>query len=94
MVDCQVFWAPGKCSTGKKCPFGEKMPLYDFACTECGTRFEKQIPFTGDLSHLTCPQGHRAVRRIYSAPQVVFKGSGWYSTDQRSGATPAASTNK
>lgn len=68
------------------------MPLYDFACTECGTRFEKQIPFSGSQDYVTCPRGHRAVRRIYSSPQVVFKGNGWYITDHRN--TSAAATNE
>ena len=66
------------------------MPLYDFACTECGTKFEKQLPFSGSQHDITCPRGHRAVRRIYAPPQVVFKGSGWYITDHRK-ASPAGS---
>jgi len=66
------------------------MPLYDFACTECGTKFEKQLPFSGSQYDVTCPRGHRAVRRIYAPPQVVFKGSGWYITDHRK-ASPAGS---
>jgi putative FmdB family regulatory protein len=71
------------------------MPLYDFACAECGTKFEKQISYSGTFSDLTCPKGHRAVKRIYSAPQVVFKGGGWYIKDSRSGvAAPAASTSE
>lgn len=66
------------------------MPLYDFACTECGTKFEKQIPFSGSPRDVVCPKGHSAVRRVYSSPQVVFKGSGWYITDHRK-ASPAGS---
>jgi putative FmdB family regulatory protein len=30
-----------------------------------------------------CPNGHRRTRRVFSAPAVVFRGSGWYSTDSR-----------
>jgi putative FmdB family regulatory protein len=67
------------------------MPLYDFSCTECGMKFEKRVPYAGNFSDLTCPKGHHAVRRLYSAPQVVFKGGGWYINDSRSGS--AASTN-
>jgi putative FmdB family regulatory protein len=71
------------------------MPLYDFSCTECGAHFEKQISYSGNFRDLTCPNGHRAVQRIYSAPKVVFKGAGWYINDSRSGSTPAAaSTSK
>ncbi len=68
------------------------MPFYDFSCAECGTRFEKQVSYSGNLSDLACPKGHHAVRRIYSAPQVVFKGGGWYINDSRSGASPATSS--
>jgi putative FmdB family regulatory protein len=70
------------------------MPLYDFSCTECGARFEKQISYSGNFANLTCPKGHRAVQRIYSAPKVVFKGAGWYITDSRSAAPASASTTK
>lgn len=67
------------------------MPVYDFTCAECGARFEKRIPFAGNHQDVTCPQGHRAVRRMYAPPQVVFKGSGWYVTDHRKPA-PSART--
>jgi putative FmdB family regulatory protein len=71
------------------------MPLYDFSCTECGVKFEKRVPFQTNQADVTCPKGHRAVRRIISPPQVVFKGSGWYSTDHRGGGKPTtASTTK
>lgn len=70
------------------------MPLYDFACTECGTRFEKQIPFSGSQDAVACPRGHRAVRRIYSPPQVVFKGNGWYITDHRNTSAAGSATNE
>lgn len=59
------------------------MPLYDFSCPTCGQVFERNIPNSGNLSSVRCPAGHKHARRIYRAPQVVFKGSGWYSTDHR-----------
>jgi len=59
------------------------MPLYDFSCVECGMKFEKHVPFQANLADVTCPKGHRAIQRIFSPPQVVFKGSGWYSSDHR-----------
>ncbi len=69
------------------------MPRYDFVCAECGTKFEKQIPFSGSQPDVTCPRGHRAVRRIYSSPQVVFKGSGWYINDHRQASPGAAAAS-
>jgi putative FmdB family regulatory protein len=66
------------------------MPLYDFSCTKCGAIFEKHVPFQANKTNVTCPKGHRVVRRIFSPPQVVFKGSGWYSTDQGGSGNSAA----
>lgn len=70
------------------------MPRYDFLCTVCGSKFERQISFHGNTSQVVCPHGHRQVRRVFTAPSVVFKGSGWYVTDHRdngnSTATPKA----
>jgi putative FmdB family regulatory protein len=59
------------------------MPSYDFTCKVCGAKFERIVPFDGDASLVTCPNGHHQVRRLYTAPSVIFKGSGWYSTDHR-----------
>lgn len=67
------------------------MPLYD---TECGTTFEKQIPLSGSQRNVICPKGHRAVRRVYSSPQVVFKGSGCYITDHRKAIPAGSATSK
>lgn len=59
------------------------MPAYDFICDICGLAFEKNIRFGEDNHIAICPNGHTHVRRIYSAPAVVFKGHGFYSTDNR-----------
>ena len=64
------------------------MPRYDFSCSTCGRAFEKDLPLDADRSRVRCPAGHRDVHRVYRAPSVVFKGSGFYITDHRSG--PAA----
>lgn len=60
------------------------MPTYTFVCETCKTEFEKYIPFSEDPNGQTCPKGHRTVRRIFSAPVIVFKGKGFYVTDNRS----------
>jgi|YelNatPaOPRAMG01_1025707.scaffolds.fasta_scaffold24557_3 putative FmdB family regulatory protein len=59
------------------------MPVYEFVCSTCGAHFEKWISFRQNGDEVTCPNGHKQVARVYSAPAVVFKGSGWYSTDHR-----------
>lgn len=56
------------------------MPTYEYQCPVCGLRFERVQHFS-DPPLTTCPAGHRGVRRIYSPPPIIFKGSGFYTTD-------------
>lgn len=60
------------------------MPLYEYECQECGTRFEvlqrlKERP----LKKAECDacEEVRPVSRLVSAPAFQFKGEGWYVTD-------------
>ena len=58
------------------------MPVYEYECLECGLNFERLQHFNDP--HVTqCPRGHRNVRRVFSPPAIVFKGSGFYVTDNR-----------
>ena len=59
------------------------MPVYQFQCALCGELFEKNLPFSSDLSQVICPNGHIQVQRVYKAPPVMFKGSGYYITDKK-----------
>ena len=56
------------------------MPLYEYECTECGQRTELIQRF-GDPPLEKCPQCGSNVRKLFSAPAVQFKGTGWYVTD-------------
>ena len=70
------------------------MPTYQYACTECGHRFEEVQSFSEDsLTH--CPQCDGRLRKVFNAVSVVFKGSGFYRTDSRAGseAAPAAAAS-
>ncbi|NPA26272.1 MAG: FmdB family transcriptional regulator [Chloroflexi bacterium] len=72
------------------------MPTYTFKCDVCGVTFDKWLSFRDDQSQVRCPNGHTQVHRVYYAPAVVFKGSGFYVTDNRgsnSGSKPAAKTD-
>ena len=61
------------------------MPTYQYACTECGHRFEAVQAFSDDA--LTqCPECGGKLRKVYGSVGVVFKGSGFYRTDSRSGS--------
>ncbi|MDY7040443.1 MAG: FmdB family zinc ribbon protein [Chloroflexota bacterium] len=58
------------------------MPTYEYKCEICGARFTRWQHFTDPPVQL-CPNGHHTVRRVFSPPAIVFKGSGFYVTDNR-----------
>jgi putative FmdB family regulatory protein len=59
------------------------MPLYTYRCNECDHEFQVRQRMVDDP--LTeCPVCDGSVRRIVSSVGVVFKGSGFYVTDNRS----------
>lgn len=60
------------------------MPTYAYGCDNCGVRFDRYQSF--DAPPLTeCPEcGEAALRKLYQPVGIVFKGSGFYSTDHRS----------
>jgi putative FmdB family regulatory protein len=59
------------------------VPTYQYACTACGEQLEAVQSFT-DPALTECPQCGGALRKVFSAVGVVFKGSGFYKTDSRS----------
>jgi putative FmdB family regulatory protein len=59
------------------------MPVYRFKCNECGEVFDQKLSFDEADKKLRCPQGHDQVQRVFFAPTIVFKGSGFYVTDHR-----------
>jgi len=58
------------------------MPIYEYECLTCGTLFEKRQSFS-DAPEAECPNGHDDTRRLLATPTIVFKGSGFYVTDNR-----------
>lgn len=69
------------------------MPTYQYACKECDHRFE-QVQAFSDASLTECPRCHGHLRKVYGSVGVVFKGSGFYRTDSRSGASTASEPAK
>jgi putative FmdB family regulatory protein len=58
------------------------MPMYTYRCKKCGVRFDRLSSFYAKpLTH--CPECHGTVRRLLQPAGIVFKGSGWYSTDSK-----------
>lgn len=58
------------------------MVTYEYACDVCKESFEVR-QHIGDPAPATCPEGHSKVRRVFSAPTIVFKGPGFYATDHK-----------
>ena len=73
------------------------MPTYEYVCTKCGEGLEAVQSFN-DPPLTKCPACKGKLRKVFSAAGIVFKGSGFYKTDSRSGSksksSAAASTTK
>jgi putative FmdB family regulatory protein len=68
------------------------MPTYDYSCQKCGQTFEA-FQSMRDEAFRECPKqlcrlpkwGHGKVKRLLgTGAGLIFKGSGFYSTDYRS----------
>ena len=57
------------------------MPLYEYQCESCNTRFERIQKFSDPLVDVCPACGKGPVRKLISSPAIQFKGSGWYVTD-------------
>jgi putative FmdB family regulatory protein len=58
------------------------LPTYEYACKACGHRLEAVQKFTDDALTV-CPDCGGALRKVFGAPGIVLKGSGFYKTDTR-----------
>ncbi len=68
------------------------MPKYQYQCKDCGEALEVQQSFTDDALTV-CPACQGDLRKVFNAVGVVFKGSGFYKTDSRSGSSSTTSTS-
>ena len=67
------------------------MPLYEYQCQACGSRFEVIQKFS-DPPLEACVKCGGVVEKLVSSPAIQFKGSGWYITDYaRAGKSESAS---
>ncbi len=69
------------------------MPMYDYRCKACSARFEAWQKFTDDPISV-CPTCSGPAQRVIHAAGIMFKGSGFYSTDSKthSSIPPADAT--
>ncbi|HNS02048.1 MAG TPA: zinc ribbon domain-containing protein [Anaerolineae bacterium] len=65
------------------------MPVYEYECDNCSLRFEKVQRFSDEPVRI-CPNCGESVHRVIQPVGIIFKGSGFYVTDNRgkSSTTP------
>src|SRR6185312_10474811 len=59
------------------------MPTYEYLCRQCGHRFEAWQHMTDDPLTV-CPECGAEIHRVLYPAGIVFKGSGFYKTDNGS----------
>ena len=65
------------------------MPTYEYNCEECGIIFERFQHFSEEPVR-TCPECGGKVRRVIQPVGIIFKGKGFYVTDNRSSTSSTA----
>ena len=69
------------------------MPIYAYECKSCGVRFERRQSFSDDPVTI-CPECEGEVHRLLQPPGIIFKGSGFYVTDNRGSKSSLTSSSK
>ena len=91
-LNCSLFNADFRASFLKAGSHRLLMPTYDYSCQKCGQTFEA-FQSMRDEPFRECPKdlcrlpkwGHGKVKRLLgTGAGLIFKGSGFYSTDYRS----------
>ena len=65
------------------------MPIYEYECPCCSSRFELKQSFS-ENTPVSCPRCGGDVQRIFSPVPIIFKGSGFYITDSRDNHGPSS----
>ena len=69
------------------------MPMYEYQCQECGVRFERRQHFSDEPVKI-CPDCGGPVVRLIHPAGIIFKGSGFYVTDNRSKSSTGIPSKK
>lgn len=56
------------------------MPRYVYRCTACDHEYDRRQSF-GASPEVECPECSGAARRVFHPVPVIYKGSGFYTTD-------------
>jgi len=62
------------------------VPIYEYECGLCHFHFERKQRFDEEPVAM-CPKCQGKARRIIHSVPVIFKGSGFYTTDNRKGSS-------
>ena len=60
------------------------MPIYEYECNLCRFHFDRKQRFDEEPVAI-CPKCQGKARRVLHSIPVIFKGSGFYITDNRKG---------
>ena len=69
-----------------------ELPIYEYECTCCPSRFELKRGFH-DEDPVLCPRCGGKARQLFSSVPIIFKGSGFYVTDSRGGQSFTSTTS-
>ena len=65
--------------------WGEAVPIYEYECGLCHFHFERKQDFDEEPVAM-CPKCQGKARRVLHSVPIIFKGSGFYTTDSRKGS--------
>ncbi len=68
------------------------MARYDYKCSSCENVFEVEHPMS-ETPEIRCPKCGEPATRVFGMSGIVFKGSGFYNTDQRGGGSCTEATS-
>ena len=68
------------------------MPTYSYQCSSCSHQFELRQSFDSEPEH-ECPVCSNKARRLFHPVGVIYKGSGFYTTDSRKPASGSSETS-
>lgn len=67
------------------------MPIYEYECEKCRSRFEVRQGFDDEpITECENDGCTGPVRRVFTPPAIIFKGSGFYVTDYGRGNSRGA----
>ena len=69
------------------------MPIYGYECGQCGHHFEV-LQSIAEARLQICPECGGELRKVFYPAGVIYKGSGFYSTDYKGSSSNGKSRDK